>query len=63
MSLSIAIFCANCTARGQYGQVGVTKTWRWRGSFSPARASLVFVARPDSPAEIDLMASMSEENS
>jgi hypothetical protein len=26
MSLSIAILCANCTAAGQYGQVGVTKT-------------------------------------
>ncbi len=63
LSLSIANLKARRTARGQYGQVGVEKTWTWTGfaiSFSAARVGSL---SPLSPLETSRMASTSVPNS
>ena len=61
--LSSAILWAKLTALGQYGQVGVTKTCMWRGSFRPARKALVVSDRPESWADTSTMLSKREVNS
>ena len=62
-SLSIAKRKARRTARGQWGQVGVEKTWMWRGRDSAWSASRVSGPRPLSPRETSRMASMRVPNS
>ena len=46
LSLSIANWKARRTARGQYGQVGVEKTWTWTGRSISLRAARVSLAEP-----------------
>ena len=50
-------------ATGQYGQVGVTKTWMWTGLVSVAKAFLLASERPDSPPKKSAMSSKRVGNS
>jgi hypothetical protein len=60
---SIANLKARRTARGQYGQVGVEKTWTWMGLVTSASAFFVASPRPLSPADTSRIASTSVPNS
>ncbi len=62
-SLSIANLKARRTARGQYGQVGVEKTWTWTSLVTSASAFFVSSPRPLSPPETSMIASTRDPNS
>ena len=62
-SLAIASLCASTTARGQYGQVGVTNTWMCTGRVSVRSAAIVSSLRPGSPLPSIRRSSISDENS
>jgi len=62
-SLSIANLKARRTARGQYGQVGVEKTWTWMGRSTSLSAARVGSLSPLWPVETSRMASTRVPNS
>jgi hypothetical protein len=62
-SLSSASWYASNTAGGQYGQVGVIKTWILTGLVSWATIFFVSAERPDLPADTSLMLSIRLPNS